>query len=110
MKRYDPGEAARSAVSAAPDRPAVSILHDEEEGRLVVFRLAPGQKVAQHTSASNVFLTVVSGTGFVTGAEGERPVSAGAIVALAPREPHAMRADDRELVLAAFITPRPGSR
>ena len=35
MKRYDPGEAARSAVSAAPDRPAVSVLHDEAEGRQI---------------------------------------------------------------------------
>lgn len=110
MKRYDPAEAARSAVSAAPDRPAVSVLHDEAEGRLVVFRIAPGQKVAQHTSASNVFLSVVSGTGYVTGAEGERAVGAGEIVAIAPREPHGMRAEGQELVLAAFITPRPGSR
>ena len=110
MKRYDPAESARSAVSAAPDRPAVSVLHDEDEGRLVVFRIAPGQKVAQHTSASHLFLTVLSGTGYVTGAEGERPVRAGEILAIAPREPHAMRADGEELVLAAFITPRPGSR
>lgn len=110
MKRYDPAESARSAVSAAPDRPAVSVLHDEDEGRLVVFRIAPGQKVARHTSTSNVFLTVVSGTGYVTGVEGERAVGAGEIIAIAPREPHAMRADREELVLAAFITPRPGSR
>lgn len=110
MKRYDPGHAARSAVSAAPDRPAVAVLHDEDEGRLVVFRLGPGQKVAEHTSTSNVFLTVVSGTGYVSGAEGERPVGAGEVLAIAPREPHGMRAEGQELILAAFITPRPGSR
>ena len=110
MKRYDPAESARSAVSAAPDRPAVSMLHDEDEGRLVVFRIAPGQKVAEHTSASNVFLSVVSGAGYVTGAEGERAVDAGEIIAIAPREPHGMRAGGEQLVIAAFITPRPGSR
>lgn len=110
MKRYDPAEAARAAVSVAPDRPAVSMLHDEAEGRLVVFRIAPGQRVAEHTSTSHVFLSVVSGAGFVTGAEGERPVDAGEILALAPREPHGMRAGGEELVIAAFITPRPGNR
>ena len=110
MRRYDPAASARSAVSAAPDRPAVSVLHDEAEGRLVVFRIAPGQQVAQHTSTSNVFLTVVSGTGYVTGVEGERAVGSGEILAIAPREPHAMRAGGEELILAAFITPRPGSR
>jgi len=110
VKRYDPAEAARSAVSAAPDRPAVSVLHDEAEGRLVVFRLSPGQKVAEHTSTSHVFLSIVSGAGFVTGGEGERAVDAGEILALAPREPHGMRAGEEQLVIAAFITPRPGSR
>ena len=110
MKRYDPAEAARSAVSAAPDRPAVSVLHDEAEGRLVVFRLSPGQKVAEHTSTSHVFLSIVSGAGFVTGGDGERAVDAGEVLALAPREPHGMRAGGEQLVIAAFITPRPGSR
>lgn len=110
MKLYDPGMAARSAVSTSSDRPAVSILHDNDEGRLVVFRLAPGQRVAEHTNASSVFLTVVSGTGYVSGAEGEQPVGPGDIVALEPREPHAMRADQHELVLAALITPRHGTR
>lgn len=110
MKRYDPGMTARSAVSTSPDRPSVSILHDDDEGRLVVFRLAPGQRVAEHTNASSVFLTVVSGTGYVSGAEGEQPVCPGDIVALEPREPHAMRADQDELVLAALITSRHASR
>jgi len=110
MKRYDLGAAARSAVSASPDRPAVAILHDQDGGRVVVFRIAPGQRVAQHTSASNVVLAVVSGTGYITGAEGEEKVNPGELVAFAPREPHGMRADRDELILAAHITPRPGSR
>lgn len=110
MRLYDPGMTARSAVSASSDRPAVSILHDNDEGRLVVFRLAPGQRVAEHTSASSVFLTVVSGSGYVSGADGEQPVCPGDIVAFEAREPHAMRADQDELVLAALITPRPGNR
>lgn len=110
MKRYHPEASARSASPTSAGRPAISILHDEEEGRLVVFRLAPGQVVAKHTSASNVFLTVVSGEGYITGFEGERAVGAGEVVAIAPREPHGMRAGSHELLLAAFITPRPGDR
>jgi quercetin dioxygenase-like cupin family protein len=110
VNHYAPVTAARSAVSAAPDRPAVSVLHDNAEGRLVVFRLAPGQRVAEHTSTSSVFLTVVSGTGYVSGAEGEQPVCPGDIVAFESREPHGMRADQHELVLAALIIQRPGSR
>jgi quercetin dioxygenase-like cupin family protein len=110
MKLYDLHAAARSAVSASPDRPAVAILHDQDGGRIVVFRIAPGQRVAEHTSASNVLLTVVSGTGYVTGAEGEQKINPGELAAFAPREPHGMRADRDELILAAHITPAPGNR
>ena len=53
---------------------------------------------------------VAARSGFVTGGEGERAVDAGEILALAPREPHGMRAGEEHLVIAAFITPRPGSR
>ena len=76
----------------------------------MIFRLAPGQQVATHTSASSVFMTVVSGSGFVTGGDGERAVTSGDLLAIAPREPHGMRAGDHELVIAALITPRPGDR
>ena len=110
MNRYDATGAARSAIGAAPNRPAVSILHDRDEGRLVVFRIAPGQHVARHSSPSAVFLTVVSGAGFVSGADGETPVSPGDIIAFSPRELHGMRADRQELVVAALITPPPGTR
>ena len=110
MKLYDPVSIAASADASAPGRPAVSLAHDHDDGRLVVFRLEPGQQVATHTSASSVFVTVISGTGFVAGAEGEQLLGPGAIAAFAPHEPHGMRAGDERLVLAALITPRPGSR
>lgn len=42
--------------------------------------------------------------------EGELPVGAGDMIAFAPDEPHGMRAAGGQLVLAALITPRPGSR
>jgi quercetin dioxygenase-like cupin family protein len=55
-----------------------------------------------------VFMTVVSGSGLVSGGEGEHAVKAGDVLAIAPREPHGMRAEREELVIAALIAPRPG--
>ena len=107
MKAYDPAAIAAAATSSGRDRPAVVVAHDHHDGRLVVFRLSPGQQVATHTSESSVFMTVVSGHGFVTGGDGERAVTPGETLAIAPREPHGMRAADHELVIAALITPRP---
>jgi quercetin dioxygenase-like cupin family protein len=109
MRLHDPGHAPEFAGPADGARPAVRIAEDSPDARLVFFRIAPGQRVATHTSASSVFIVVVSGSGFVSGAEGEREVSAGMIAAIAPREPHGMRAGAEELVLAAVIAPRPGT-
>jgi quercetin dioxygenase-like cupin family protein len=108
VKVYDPRLIAAEAVSSGPDRPAVAIAHDHADARLVVFRIAPGQQVASHLSSSSVFMTIVSGSGFVSGGEGERAVRTGEVVAIAPREPHGMRAEGEELVIAALIAPRPG--
>ena len=110
MKSYDPAALAAAAVSAGPDRPAVAMAHDHGDARLVIFRIAPGQRVPPHTSVSSVFMTVVSGSGFVSGGEGERAVAPGEVLAIEPREPHGMRAEQDELVIAALIAPRPGGR
>lgn len=108
MKAYDLRAIAAAAVSAGHDRPAVAMVHDHDDARLVIFRIAPGQQVASHTSSSSVFMTVVSGRGLVSGGDGERGVAAGDVLAIAPREPHGMRAEAEELVVAALIAPRPG--
>jgi quercetin dioxygenase-like cupin family protein len=110
MKHYDPRSIAAAAVAANPTRPAMTVAHDHADGRLVVFRIEPGQQVPTHTNASSVFLTVAEGTGYVSDSVAEHPVSPGAILAFAPGEPHGMRADAERLVIAALITPRPGSR
>ncbi len=114
MKTYVPSLVARGAVTFNPGRPATAILHDAPDVRLVVFRLAPGQAVAEHRSASAVVLMVVSGTGIVSGEDNgipcEKACAAGEVVAYEPNELHAMRALDEEFVLLATITPRPGSR
>ena len=110
MKVVDVHRAAREAVAANPTRPATAVVHDSDDARLVVFRLAPGQSVAPHRNASSVTLTVISGSGLTSGANEERPVTAGDVVTYDPNELHGMRAVNDELVLLATITPRPGAR
>jgi quercetin dioxygenase-like cupin family protein len=110
MKVYDPAAVARDAVAAHEARPAMAVVHDAPDARLVVFRLAAGQAVPVHTSVSSVVLHVLSGSGFVSGADGERDVHAGMVVAYEPREPHGMRAQTEEMIVLAVIAPRPASR
>jgi quercetin dioxygenase-like cupin family protein len=110
----DPLRAAREAVAAHPSRPASAVLHDSPDARLLVFRIAPGQRVAPHRNASSVHLSVLAGRGVLSGEAGGTPVDipcvVGDVVLYAPNELHAMRAESEELVLLATITPSPGSR
>lgn len=110
MIALDPLAAARGAVSANPSRPATAVLLDAPDLRLVVFRIAPGQEVAPHRSPSTVTLTVLQGTGIVSGADTLRTCAPGDVVAYDPEELHGMRATDGEFLLLAAITPRPGAR
>ena len=114
MNRLDVRRAAREAVTTQADRPATAIVHDTPDVRLVVFRLAPGQRVPLHRSTSTVQLTVLAGAGVLTGetdgAPADASCAAGDVVVYAPNEQHGMRADAEELVLLATITPRPGGR
>ncbi len=108
MNVYQPAAVAAGAPSARPDRPAMAIVHDSPDARLVVFRIEPGQRVAPHTSTSTVILLVVAGSGLVSGADGEQPVGPGDMVAYAPEERHGMRALAEPFVVLATIAPRPG--
>jgi quercetin dioxygenase-like cupin family protein len=106
----DAHRAAQDAVAAHPDRPGIAVLLDTPDVRLVVFRLRAGQEVPPHRSPSSVILTVLSGTGVLSGEDGERTCGPGILATYAPGEVHGMRAPDGELLLLATITPRPGSR
>src|SRR5688500_13510298 len=108
MKIYDARGVAAGAVAARADRPATATMHDSPDVRLVVFRIEPRQQVATHTNASTVVLTVLEGSGMVTGADGERAAGAGDVIAFETREPHGMRATDQRFILVAAIAPRPG--
>ena len=109
MNIYEPAVLAARAVSANPTRPATAIVHDAPGTRVVVFRIEPGQQVAPHTSRSTVTLSIVAGSGVVSGSDGERTVHEGDLVAYEPNELHGMRAVDTPLVVVAIIAPRPGT-
>ena len=108
MNVYHTPELTASAVSANAARPATALIHDLPDARVVLFRIEPGQQVAEHKSTSTVLLTVISGAGIVSGAEGDRDVRVGDIISYAPNEAHGMKAKDHAFVLAAVIAPRPG--
>ena len=110
MKTIDARHIAAGAATANASRPATTVICDLPDARLVVFRIAPGQAVAPHHNASTVILTVLAGTGVVTGGDAESVVSAGDVVVYEPNERHGMHAVDEELVLLATIAPRPGAR
>jgi quercetin dioxygenase-like cupin family protein len=111
MITLDPVAAARAAVASHRDRPATALLLDTPDVRLLVFRLGPGQVVPPHRSTSTVTLTVLEGSGTLSGGDEERLCHTGDVVSYAPEELHGMRADaERELLLLATIAPRPGAR
>ncbi len=110
VNALDPRHAARTAIAASPTRPAMTVLLDTADVRLVVFRLAPGQAVAPHHNSSTVLLTVLEGEGILSGRDGDRQCTSGDLVVYEPGETHGMRAIDHELLLLATITPRPGER
>jgi quercetin dioxygenase-like cupin family protein len=110
MKVIHPRQAAADAVAPDARRPATAIVHDSPDARSVVFRIAPGQAVPPHRSASTVMLTVMAGRGTVSGPDGETEVDVGEVVVYEPNEVHGMRAKDDTFVLLATITPRPGER
>lgn len=109
MNVYHAPEAAAAAVSANASRPATALIHDSADARVVLFRIEPGQQVAEHKSSSTVVLVVISGAGIVSGATGDCEVSTGDIIAYGVNEPHGLRANEQPFVVAAVIAPRPAA-
>lgn len=114
MKPLDPREAARAAVAASPARPATAVIHDSDDARLVVFRIAPGQSVPPHRSPATVLLSVLEGTALLSserdGATHVDAFAAGTAALYEPNELHGMQASNDTVLLLATITPRPGTR
>ena len=65
------------------------------EAHAVVIELAPGGVVARHPAAATQLFVVVSGTGWVSGGDGDRvPIRAGEAVAWEPGEEHESGSDE----------------
>ncbi len=98
---------ATEPVVPREDRPTTRLLHDEPNARVVCFQLLPGQRVAEHRSASTVVVQVLEGEGVFRGADGERRLGTGEAAVFAPGETHAIDALDVPLRFLAVITPGP---
>jgi quercetin dioxygenase-like cupin family protein len=111
VKTYDPMVVARKAMASHFGRPAMALMHDSPDARLLVLRVPVGQSVPMHTSPGMVLLYVLSGCGQISDAHGDHAVHPGTVIAYEPHENHGMRSISEELVLlAVIIAPRPSSR
>jgi len=110
MKVHHLPTVASLATSPAAGRPATTIVSDSPDARLVLFRIDPGQAIPPHSNTSTVLMTIVSGSGIVSGPDGDHAARTGDLIAYEPNELHGMRADTEQLVILATITPRPGTR
>jgi quercetin dioxygenase-like cupin family protein len=113
MQLHDVLGIADRAVSGNPDRPATAIVHDSADARFVVFRIDAGQTVPLHSSTSSVTLSVIHGSGIISGpVDGvvkEHAVKTGYVAAYEPGELHGMHAESGTMVVLATIAPRPGT-
>ena len=85
--------------------PYAEPLHVAKTGRILRFTLKPGQEVVEHSVPdSPVYLVVLQGHGYFTGSEGqEDQVGPNSLLIFEPGEKHSIRAEDEELVFAAFL-------
>lgn len=74
-------------------------------GRVLRFALRPGQTVREHTAPSSpVYLVTLEGNGYYSGHDGqEQRFGPGTLLIFDVGEPHAIRADDEEVVFLAFL-------
>jgi len=77
----------------------------DENGRILRFTLKPGQSVQEHTAPNSpVYLMVLKGVGLFSGGDNqEQRFGPGTLLIFDTDEPHAIRADDEELVFVAFL-------
>jgi quercetin dioxygenase-like cupin family protein len=72
---------------------------------VVLFTLAAGEELSEHTSARPVIVHALRGTGDLTVAGDPYPLAPGAWLRMAPRTQHAIVAAS-ELVFALYLLPR----
>jgi nitric oxide dioxygenase len=79
-------------------------LSDEDGVELVLFALAAGERLAEHTAARPAIVHVLSGEGDLTVAGDEHAIAAGSWMRMATRTPHALVART-DLVFALYLLP-----
>ncbi|WP_167761169.1 cupin domain-containing protein [Geodermatophilus sp. DF01_2] len=84
-------------------------MHEPQDGFAVdVVRLAPGGGIGRHPTRLWQLFLVVSGSGWVSGADGERcPLAAGQGALWSPGEEHASGSDEGLLAVVVQCRVRP---
>jgi quercetin dioxygenase-like cupin family protein len=79
-------------------------LSDESGVELVLFAMAAGERLAEHTAARPAIVHVLSGEGDLTVDDEQRPLVAGSWLRMAARTRHAIVATT-DLIFALYLLP-----
>jgi quercetin dioxygenase-like cupin family protein len=86
-------------------------LYVDKLGRAIRFALKPGQSLKEHNApTSPLYIVVVKGKGMFAGGDGtEQLLGANSLLILDPKENHAIRALNEELVFVTFLHGAPSN-
>jgi quercetin dioxygenase-like cupin family protein len=87
------------------ENPAAEPLLVNEDGRILRFALKPGQSIQEHTAPNSpLYIVILKGEGLFSGGDGrEERFGPGALLIFDTGEPHAIRAENEELLFVAFM-------
>jgi quercetin dioxygenase-like cupin family protein len=86
-------------------------LYVDKLGRAIRFALKPGQSMKEHNAPNSpVYIVVVKGKGMFAGGDAkEQLLGVNSLLILDPKENHAIRALDEELVFVTFLHGAPSN-
>lgn len=79
-------------------------LSDQDGVELVLFAMAAGERLSEHTSARAAIVHVLQGDGTLTVAGDDHPLAPGAWLRMAARTPHAI-VTDGGMIFALYLLP-----
>jgi quercetin dioxygenase-like cupin family protein len=87
------------------ENPAAEPLFVNEDGRILRFALKPGQSIQEHTAPNSpLYIVILKGEGLFSGGDGrEERFGPGALLIFDTGEPHAIRAENEELLFVGFM-------
>jgi quercetin dioxygenase-like cupin family protein len=83
------------------------VLHSDPEGRAVMIRIDPGQKLGLHQVKERAWICVLEGRIAIEAGDHSVEASPGTLATFAPNEQHALRSDDGARILL-LLAPWPG--